>query len=625
EAPVETPSEEESKPLEEAPAAEEPDVLSPKIKQEDPSETEINHEAPALENNETPEEVEQGQETQEEIQVIEETPLEEPFISPVAFTVAGALMGPVMGASFRMAMAARSMPSTLTTLTGVGDDPNIHLKKSAVYNEDTHTVDLTLEAFVTGNISTNIKKIPADIIMVLDQSGSMRDGMNGGNASTGNRKIDILKNVLNSFVDDVIEDATEPGKPVNHRISMVGFAEGWSYGYENTEILTTEGNNPYTYSSNVPNSIYKNSLVSVRTTAGQNIIDDAISDLGANGATRTDLGIHMAKKVLDQHPVDAVQDPDGRQRIVIVFTDGVPTSESTFDNGVANDAIDYANDLKNLYGATVYTIGIYNGANPLDTSTNTNKFMNYVSSNYKNATSLNTNANTRTGTGYFLSASNASELDEIFTEISKQIENPGNTSLTSASVLKDLLTPQLHFPDSFQAGTDVDIKVYNYTGNGTDYLSPTPWSELNPRPGGITATVNKTTKELQITGFDYTTNFVALGTSGPRGKKIVVKFTVDVNEDFIGGNKVVTNKPSSGIYAPDSSFVEAFPIPTVDIPLRYEADPVDKGIYISQSIPANELISGNGLSYKINGVSYTVDGIIMPMRTSSTLCMIWMG
>ena len=614
EAPVETPSEEESKPLEEAPAAEEPDVLSPEIKQEVPSETVIELPETKEEPTESPKEELQApapageSPVQEEEESIEE--LEE-FIPPVNYTQAGALLGAVLGARSKMGLRSSNLALSSIQSLSLGDDPNIHLSKSAVYNGLNNTVDITLEAFVTGNISTNIKKIPVDIVLVLDQSGSMSEGMNGGNASPGNRKIDILKNVLNGFVDDVIDDATEPGKQVNHRISMVGFAYGSNYSYQNTEILTTVSGNPIRFgSTNATPAAYRDSLVSVGTASGQNMLDEAINDLSPNGATSTDIGLLMAKKVYDEHDIDPIQDPDGRQRVVILLTDGVPTTQSSFSTTVANNAIAHARDLKNAYGATVYTIGIYSGANPSDTTTNTNKFMNFVSSNYKNAASMSTNVNTRTDTGYFLSASNASELDEIFTEISNQIENPGNTSLTGASVLKDILTPQFHFSDVFNAATDVDIKVYNYTGNGTDYLSPAPWSEVNPRPGGITATVNKTTKELQITGFDYTANFVATGANGPRGKKIVVKFTVDVNDDFIGGNQVITNENSSGIYTPNSTFAEAFPVPDVDVPLRYLAQPEDKGVYISQSIPANELIAGSGLSYKTSsgGPLYTVDG-----------------
>lgn len=693
EAPVETPSEEESKPLEEAPAAEEPDVLSPEIKQEVPSET-VNElpeakeelaESPK-EQSQAPESIEKPTEEAvekpvEELPEVSEEPLEDPedleeeLVLSVNtarnYTRAGALKPAVSGPMETMkSMRSGSMAAPMTVgAASALDDPSVYLKKSAVYLPGTHQVEITLEAFATGELSTIIQHIPADIVLVLDQSGSMAWDMNGDeitnrtlysirstlyirdnsgtlrkvtltrtrmngtytysyvagngntvtvsvddeddvpnwifyNNTTAIRRRDVLKDALRLFVQQVYNRASTNN--VDHKISMIGFASGNTNGqnYENTEILSrVSGTSPIGYTNRNNNNL-RDSLLDVRTYLSR--LNTAIDWIEASGATRTDLGMGMAQTVLAQNPI-----PSGtqRQRVVIMFTDGTPTYTNTFSTEVANSTISSAYNMKNNLDATSFTIGIFNGANPAGTS-NENKFMNYVSSNYENAQSM-----TNPGTGsytknYYLTANNQDALNSIFQSISSQIGGATNESLTAQSKLRDRLTEQFEFSSGFNASS-VDIKVYNYTGNGTDFESAAPWSLASPQPGGITALVDKPNKKLDITGFDYSANYVAYTQStGSRGKKIVVKFVVDVKDDFIGGNQVVTNKPDSGIYTPEETFVEAFPVPDVDVPLRYLAQPEDKGIYISQSIPANELIAGNGLSYKTSpaGPLYTVDG-----------------
>ncbi len=709
EAPAEIPSEEENKP-EEVPAEVEPDVLTPEIKQEEPSETvdesietkEEPIETPKEEPIETPKEepIESPKEEpiespKEEPQAPEptEAPLVEPPIEeepPLAepedleeelvlsvntaqnFTRAGSLKPGVSGPVETMKSMRSGMMSAPMSIgtTSVLDDPSVYLKKSAVYLPGTHQVEITLEAFATGQLSTIIQHIPADIVLVLDQSGSMARDMgdteitnyylwqirsnlyvrdsagnlrkvtlnwnnynsnyiysyvhtNGQTVSTSAyysneepnwmfynnttaiRRRDVLKDALRLFVQQVYSRATTNN--VDHRISMIGFASGNTNGqdYENTEILSRiSGSSPIGY-ENRTNQHLRDSLLDVRTYLSR--LNTAIDWIDAQGATRTDLGMGMAQTVLAQNPIPA---GNTRQRVVIMFTDGTPTYTNTFSTEVANSTILSAYNMKNNLDATSFTIGIFNGANPAGTS-DENNFMNYVSSNYENAQSMiNTGSGSYTN-NYYLTANNQDTLNSIFQSISSQIGGATNESLTAQSKLRDRLTEQFEFSSGFNASS-VDIKVYNYTGNGTDYESSEPWSLASPQPGGITALVDKPNGKLDITGFDYTANYVAYSEStGPRGKKIVVKFVVDVKDDFIGGNQVVTNKPDSGIYTPEETFVEAFPVPDVDVPLRYLAQSEDKGVYISQSIPAKELIAGSGLSYKTSpgGPLYTVDGI----------------
>ena len=150
---------------------------------------------------------------------------------------------------------------------------------------------------------------------------------------------------------------------VDHRIAIVGFASVSGNG-NNSEILTLAGDNSgsvgVSYAAlTEDDSKYVGALQDMSTTAGQNMVNSAIAALAAEGATRVDIGMEMANKVFEKNPV-----PSGetRNRVIVVFTDGVPTTSNSYSETVANSAISYGSTAKSTYGATVYTVGIFDGA-----------------------------------------------------------------------------------------------------------------------------------------------------------------------------------------------------------------------------------------------------------------------
>lgn len=602
----------------------------------------------------------------------------------VNYTNVGKLNPPVSGPKLQSKLRTMSLAAIAAT-AAEGND-SVLLQKNAVYKEG-NTVEISLEAFATGMITSVISEVPADIVLVLDQSGSMADlldkttyvirsftnaqaynsrkkglytlangtyipvtvtrtgqnkkytyvytfGPNGKQttissggqddaakiaplplyqlAATDITKLQALKNGVQAFINIVYQKSLgndnlpNTADDIKHKISILGFASGETSTtkYNNTEILSTLTSSPISYGSNMETSL-KNSLLN--TVSNKTQLDRAVTWLDAQGATRSDLGMEMAKTVLLQNPI-----PSGetRQRIVILFTDGTPTSSSTFDSTVANAAIANSKAIKSpSVGATTYTIGVLSGADPAATD-DVNKYMNYVSSNYPNAESL-TNAGSGSYTsGYYLSASNSETLGNIFSKISSQVGGANNTNLTSTTTVKDVLSPQLMLPDNFDT-EDVKVQVYDFVGTSTDYNLSSSWALSNPQPTDIEVNFDTNTGVIDVSGFDYSKNYVAYDAVAKKatGKKLVITFTANVKEDFIGGNIVNTNKAESGIYAPDGTSVKSFSVPEVDIPLRLDASSVNKGIYLSQSIFANELISGNGLNFKINGKDYKIDGI----------------
>ena len=179
------------------------------------------------------------------------------------------------------------------------------------------------------------------------------------------------------------------------------------------------------------------------------------------------------------------------------FTDGTPTKQNKFDAGVANAAVTAAKNMKDSK-ATVYTIGIFDGADPSagiqdsGKSQKENKFMHAVSSNYPNATAWDTHGARAENSDYYKSATNAEELKKVFDDISQAItsEAPYPTEIhkgydktksgyiTFADELGDFMqvdgftevvingTPFTEASKTFNEETNTD--TYEFTGKAKD-------------------------------------------------------------------------------------------------------------------------------------------------------------
>lgn len=268
----------------------------------------------------------------------------------------------------------------------------------------------TLSAMSSTSNSTVTVTTPLDIVMVLDASGSMDDPMGGGDRT---KRIDALKNAANSFIDTIAkQNESIEGVDRQHRVAIVKFA-----GKKSNDI----GNNMYPdggYSYN-----YTQVMKKLTYCSGSNADDlkkNTINKIQPAGATRADYGLELAEKITTTY---------GRKdakKIIVFFTDGTPTKQNKFDAGVANAAVTAAKNMKDGK-ATVYTIGIFDGANPSagiqdsGKSQKENKFMQAVSSNYPNATAWDTHGTRVENSDYYKSATNAEELKKVFDDISQAI------------------------------------------------------------------------------------------------------------------------------------------------------------------------------------------------------------
>ena len=417
---------------------------------------------------------------------------------------------------------------------------------------------------------------------------------------SGITRLEALKNAAATFANSVEEKAkgadgvlgTEDD--ISHRIAVVGFASKSGYG-DNTELLSIAGRNSGSVGvayDNISNQNLKDVLQEMNTSAGQTMVSNAIDALAANGATRTDLGLDMAQRILSANPIPATEK---RNRVVIVFTDGSPTNNNGFQTNIANSAITKADAVKTA-GATVYTIGIFSGANAASAGTEPSGNLSQGSNSMNSACNwfmqqVSSNNGTPRTPSYYLSAADAGSLNNIFQQISDNIETGGSSStLTEESVVRDIISPQFTLPTGATAA-DITLETYACTGkDGGAYT----WSK-NADAMGATATVNGDT--VSVTGFDFSKNYVGTvtdnGSVSYRGHKLVIRFSVNPQPGFLGGNNVPTNA-GAGVYENKDSEtpIREFPQPTVNVPIQpVTVAAQDYNVYLLGGLTASQLQS----------------------------------
>lgn len=548
----------------------------------------------------------------------------------------------------RLLAALMALACVLTLLPGAamaaGDDGGKMVVNKTATLEDDGTYTINLSAYATGQTTTETIKTgkPLDIVLVLDQSGSMADSITsysytarpaddysywdcGGNeyyyrdtdgnyyrvrrgsekhwswfsryytyylyytkngqnyylsgtgvttqrptnvqdasatiwtgvlyqrSSTSTSKLNALKTAVTNFVNSVSANAKEYN--VEHRIAMVGFASKGTdnSAWKNTGLfvdgyLKKYANSWWETSSQLSSQDYKNALVVVNDVDGDiaGSISRAIGNLDAEGATRTSYGLEMAQKVFENN-----KDSE-RQRVVVLFTDGEP-GKSGYENSEANSALSKAYVLKNENKATVYSVGLYDS----DPENNTVNFMNYTSSNYPSAQSM-TYPGSKFDDKYYMTASDADELNEIFTYIiNDSTESSTTVTLDAKSVLRDILNDGFVLPAGYDAQENITVATQSVELGAEGNIV---WGEVEENPSDIAVTADEETRTIEVTGFDYSKRYIA--EEHPGDVLLVTIRGVEATDAAITNAEISTNNAASGIYenTDDEPFVR-FPEP----------------------------------------------------------------
>lgn len=488
------------------------------VGEEQPSEQEQPSDQEAYQQVEQETEQETEEETEQWVEQEVEQQSEQPDEQPVTLSAQ-----PIARANRAQSVAQNETGSQLGA-------PEKH-KRIKKNDDGSYTVNVDVKGAVNSTTVTTTQ--PIDFTLVLDVSGSMDDPMS---KTDQNKRLDALKKAVKAFLDKAANTNTEAGSELV-RVGLVKFAGNEKNGIGDDTYRS--GGYTYNYSQIVSD-----------LTADMNGLKNKVSKLKAAGATRADNGFNLAAKMMGSARTDA-------KKVVIFFTDGSPTSSSGFEDKVANKAVEAAKELKDG-GATVYSIGVFSGADPSSIQGNENQFMHAVSSNFPKATKYNPRGEGNIKAGYYKSATNASELNAIFDEIEK---SETTTSAYTKVTMEDTLSGYVELADSNYkvVAKDASGKVVSLTKN-VDYTLTYDASTkkftvafLKPLVNNVTYTLEYNVKPTQKAYDEYAANLNA-GKDGYDGVK------GDANTD-LPGNATSSNQP--GFHANDSAC------------LAYSADGVD--------------------------------------------------
>lgn len=493
---------------------------------------------------------------------------------------------------------------------------------SYTYNDETKTTTITGEdnATVVPSKTSNSNFFAAGVEQQLYYAEK--------STSNGYTRLEGLKDAVNQFVSSVESDAATSN--VDHNIAIVGFASEKDYydrPYYNTEILTgsradyydDRGTQKYTTAT-------EDALQSAKSDAGKSNIQNAIDDLDGNGGTQTDHGMVMASDIFANQTQKRKNEyaSGERNKVVVLFTDGVPTGSSSYwNNDVANSAIDKAKKLK-ADNTTIYTIGIFNGAdataaigyeNPNqydergwqikdDITKQTkcaNTFMHYVSSNYPNATNMEKSGTAADKKGYYLTAADSSALNEIFSKIASEIGS-SDVALNTTTQTIDKMSAEFKLPDGITAN---QVKVYkvpctDFAEDGTPIFNDAAKEPLS------NATITFGTDTVSVSGFDYSRDYVNKTSDKPiKGYKLLIEFPVKYKNDaWFGGNNIDSNDIGSGIYH-DGDCKGTFKVPEVNRVIDYKIAAKDQTIYVTNQADLKGLLD---YFQTTDGKKYEPDG-----------------
>lgn len=380
------------------------------------------------------------------------------------------------------------------------------------------------------------------------------------NSNGGETRMEALKNAASNFVDSVEKKATGTGgKTVAHRIAVVSFASD--------ATNDTNGFKDMTKSSDVSS------------------VKDTINNLTAGGGTLVDKGIETANKIFEENLLSGTPK---RNRVMIVFTDGAPGSYGDWKSAseaTANSAIRAAKTTKNTHKATVFTIGIFAGAkndlpipvytkytiehdifgnyevspSEADQIKNSNRFMHLVSTNYPEATNITIPNTQNSKTGYYLTASDSAALNNVFQQISNQIQDVTTTDLDASAAVTDTVGESFSFAgtvQSYAVKTAAFEKLENnqcvFSGNETAF-------------GDARVTVDN--KTISVTNFSFKDEWCGYetkdGTQTPHGRKLIIELKVTADAAGCSSPNIPTNNGNAKIVDKDGKTAVEITSPTV--------------------------------------------------------------
>ena len=484
------------------------------------------------------------------------------------------------------------------------------------YNARTYQIDLTASSKATQAVTTTT---PYDIVMVLDTSGSMAYTLYNYTEYTGpltpsrwdnenkyfvktDDKIYQSLNYQNNYFGDsywYYEDANSN----TVKVAQDGSTKIYTRTSDGSKKMTALKNAAKAFVSNVneknPDSrisiVYFSGSAFIKKTNESNekyllrvgdsdsktTIDSWIDSLRADGATNTADGFSKAKDVFSSNGKWAnVTQTNGRKKMVVFLTDGVPTEHSSYDDDVAYKAVQYASDIKRDYEADIYSLGIFdaagsNGKLSGASIATINTFMTDVASD----------------SNKYMTADSVDSLYHIFNSITD------NMPVSITATITDVIDSRFELTDkqknTFANRNDVQVTYNNENGTTT-----VTWTNT---------TVNSKT-----------------GNTPGWHETIEIK----AKDDFIGGNMIPTNGSASGITVGDNT--KYFPQPSVNVKLLtpsigdkeityYKGDTIESSKFSGELLGTYKMTELNGKTTVTKGIPQLTKEQLTKLKNGETV------
>lgn len=452
-------------------------------------------------------------------------------------------------------------------------------KTVKVTDYDKREYEITLGASTSGREAGTEAKA-ASVVLVLDRSGSMEDGMTA------------LVNAANTFID-TLKDASPDSK-----VAVVYFNG-------------TQGSNT--------NKTKAMSFTQLNTESNVKSIKDFLStNKSPSGGTPMGDALKKAKSLLDT-------DNTGNQKYVLFFTDGLPGHSPTdhaFNCMVANSAVNYATDIKEK--ATIYTVG-YNLSGTLywhkgDSATSSDGrdhgyYYNYWGGGYKNhdlstsasdflkdyiATSVQEGSNKK----YAYTVDNTEDLGKEFKKLAAQI---GAYYSINAEKIVDVIDARFELTEAGRKALVGEAEATTNEDGSKTYVKETRKDNVVVGRVKITENTDGTTT-IEWTGTEAHIGNKDNQEDPAWGKKIGVV----AKADFIGGNAVTTNTGDSGVFVNENT-TKMFPKPTVNVKALsleitdkaitvYKGDALQPQAYYNQLAQTIKVVELDGKTKTLTGV-----------------------
>ena len=461
--------------------------------------------------------------------------------------------------------------------------------------DDSGIYTITLESFVTGAVTIESKNAPADIVLVLDYSGSMEKSY--GTTT----RIAALKSAVEDFIDEIYkndnydDEGNLREQALGNRIAVI--------------VYSKNDNNSTTILKGLTYVTTNRTGSTIESRTKDTSINQVVQDRGTiAGGTYSNQAMVLANEVLAG--IDAERKKEST-RTVLLFTDGIPASENWGNNSptVADQCIAQAYIAKHRHTATVFSVGLLSGLSTTD-QTRVENYLNYTSSNYPDAegwndgtTTWNKTIGNKASDNYYKDA--GEDLTSVFRDIASESGGSGNTSLSSAVTTVDVVSASFTLPEN---ADESSIKVYtarcigqsdetytitvdgeevtkHYLTFGEETLAPDSSDTVdgdaesddvdNNIEVALTTSPGSTKKNMiSVNGFDYSANWCGIdesATSGWHGHKIIIKIPIKMDPEAVGGPNVETNAEGSGIYTmidDELTNIVEFKSPTVSLPVN---------------------------------------------------------